>query len=115
MMKTGENLGWFWKSWFLENYRLDQAVVAVNYLKEDPQNGAIVTLANLGQMAMPVNIAYETENGKKGTMKIPVEIWNNAITKKIKLPTTEKLRSVEIDPAKVFPDQNFENNSWKSN
>lgn len=112
---SGENLGWFWKSWFLENYKLDQAVVAVNYLKEDPQNGAIVTLANLGQMAMPVNIAYETVSGKKGTMKIPVEIWNNAITKKIKLPTTEKLRSVEIDPAKVFPDQNFENNSWKSN
>src|SRR4029079_2078994 len=89
---SGENLEWFWKGWFLENYKLDQAIVAVSYLKEDPQNGAIVTLANLGQMAMPVNIAYETINGKKGTMKIPVDICNNAITKKIKLPTTEGLR-----------------------
>ncbi|MEO6722750.1 MAG: M1 family metallopeptidase [Ferruginibacter sp.] len=112
---SGENLEWFWKGWFLENYKLDQAIVSVDYAKEGEKNGAIVTLANLGQMAMPVNLSYETVDGKKGTMKIPVEIWNNVTSKKIKLPTTEKLKSVEIDPAKVFPDQNFANNSWKAN
>jgi aminopeptidase N len=111
---SGEKLGWFWRGWFLENYRLDQAIVDVSYIKNDPTNGAVVTLANLGQMAMPVKLAYETADGEKGTMKIPVEIWNNVITKKIKLPTTEKLRSVVIDPAKVFPDQNFANNSWEA-
>ena len=111
---SGEDLSWFWKGWFIENYRLDQTVVAVDYENSDPANGALVTIANLDQMAMPVILAYETINGKKGTLKLPVEIWNNATSKKIKLPTTEKLQTVTIDPEKVFPDQNFTNNVWKA-
>ncbi len=110
---AGENLGWFWKAWFLENYKLDQAIVSVNYENNDAANGALVTIANLDQMAMPVNLAYETVNGSKGTLKLPVEIWNNAISKKIKLPTKEKLKTVTIDPGKIFPDQNFSNNEWR--
>jgi hypothetical protein len=111
---AGENLEWFWKGWFLENYRLDQSIVSVNYDNNDPAQGALVTIANLDQMAMPVNIAYETISGLKGTLKLPVEIWNNVTQQKIKLPTTEKLKSVTIDPGKVFPDMDFSNNSWKS-
>ncbi len=112
---SGENLSWFWKGWFLENYKLDQSIVSVTYEKDNEANGALVTIANLDQMVMPVNIAYETVSGKKGTMKLPVEIWNNATSKKIKLPTTEKLKTVVLDPDKVFPDQSFSNNTWRSN
>ena len=112
---AGEDLSWFWKEWFLENYKLDQAIESVKYERDIEANGAIVTIANLDQMAMPVTIAYETVSGKKGTIKLPVEIWNNTIIWKVKLPTTEKLISVVIDPEKVFPDMNFANNSWKAN
>ena len=100
---------------FLENYRLDQSIVAVNYENNDAANGAIITIANLDQMAMPVILAYETVNGEKGTLKLPVEIWNNTTSKKIKLPVKEKLKMVTIDPGKVFPDQNFSNNVWRGN
>ena len=110
---SGEDLGWFWKGWFLENYKLDQAIVSVTYEKNNAANGAIVTIANLEQMAMPVLISWETSGGVKGSMKLPVEIWNNATTWKFKLPTTEELVKVEIDPDKVFPDMNFENNVWR--
>ncbi len=112
---AGENLGWFWKEWFLENYRLDQSIVSVKYVKDFAANGAVVTIANLDQMAMPVNISYETISGKTGTLKLPVEIWNNTNTWKVKLPTTDELKKVEIDADKVFPDMNFKNNIWKSN
>ncbi|MCW3093707.1 MAG: peptidase [Ferruginibacter sp.] len=110
---AGEDLGWFWKGWFLENFRLDQSIVAVGYENNDPANGALITIANLDQMAMPVILAYETVSGEKGTLKLPVEIWNNAVVKKIKLPVKEKLKTVKIDPAKIFPDMNFSNNEWK--
>ncbi len=112
---AGEDLSWFWKGWFLENYRLDQAIESVKYEKDIETNGAIVTIANLDQMAMPVTIAYETVSGKKGVIKLPVEVWNNTIVWKVKLPTTEKLVRVVIDPNKVLPDINFANNSWKAN
>ena len=112
---SGEDLSWFWKGWFLENYKLDQAIVSVSYLNNIQADGAVVTIANLDQMAMPVTIGYETVSGKKGTIKLPVEIWNNTTTWKVKLPTTEKLVSVVIDPNKILPDMNFSNNSWKGN
>ncbi len=112
---AGENLSWFWKAWFIENYKLDQSIVTVTYQDNKATEGAIVTIANLEQMAMPVNISYETKSGIKGKLKLPVEVWNNTNTWKVKLPTTEELKRVELDEEKVFPDMNFENNVWNSN
>ncbi|CAN5597881.1 M1 family metallopeptidase [soil metagenome] len=112
---AGEDLSWFWKGWFLENYKLDQAIESVKYEKDMEANGAIVTIANLDQMAMPVTLAYETISGKKDVIKLPVEVWNNTNTWKVKLPTTEKLVSVVLDPDKILPDMDATNNSWKAN
>ncbi|MBL0358683.1 MAG: M1 family metallopeptidase [Chitinophagaceae bacterium] len=109
---TGEDLSWFWKAWFMENYRLDQSILSVVYVDGNPARGSLVTIANLDQMAMPVVIEYEEIGGKKIRMRLPVEIWNNTASFKIKLPTREKLFKVVIDPDKVFPDMNFDNNSW---
>ena len=112
---AGESLSWFWKGWFVENYKLDQAILSVKYEKDDAANGAVVTIANADQMAMPVNISYETKSGVKGTIKLPVEVWNNTNTWKVKLPTTEEVKKIEIDAEKVFPDIDFSNNVWKGN
>ena len=112
---AGESLSWFWKEWFVENYKLDQAILSVKYDKDDAVNGAVLTIGNMDQMAMPVNISYETKSGVKGTLKLPVEIWNNTNTWKVKLPTTEELKKVEIDAEKVFPDMDFKNNTWQAN
>ncbi len=112
---AGEDLHWFWKAWFLENYKFDQAIASVAYDNNDAKNGAVVTIVNMEQGALPVNISYETKSGSKGTLKLPAEVWNNTNNWKVKLPTTEELKSVTLDEEKIFPDSNFGNNSWKSN
>jgi hypothetical protein len=112
---AGEDLGWFWRGWFMENYKLDQSITGVNYVKDNAADGAIVHIANLEQMAMPVSITYQTKSGKKGVIDLPVEIWNNTATWSVKLPTTEALQTVNIDIDKRFPDVNFANNVWKAN
>jgi Peptidase family M1 domain len=109
---SGENLDWFWKAWFVENYKLDQAIKDVN---NDDTRGTIVTIENLDKMAMPVILGYETVSGAKGTINLPVEIWNNTSIFKVKIPVSEALKSVTIDPEKVFPDMNVGNNKWSSN
>lgn len=112
---AGEDLSWFWKAWFMENYKFDQAIASVTYDNNDAAKGAVVNIVNMEQMALPVNISYETKSGVKGSIKLPVEVWNNTNNWKVKLPTTEELKSVTLDEAKVFPDMNFKNNSWQSN
>jgi hypothetical protein len=111
----GEDLGWFWKGMFIENYKLDQAVTDVKYVKGDSSKGALVTIENLDKMAMPVYLQYETQSGKISTVKIPVEVWQNGSKWIEKLSTAENIKRVTIDPEHIFPDYNFDNNTWKSN
>jgi len=99
---------------FIKNYKLDQAVTDVKYVNDDPSQGTLVTVQNLDKMAMPIYLQYETESGKTDTLKIPVEVWQNGSTWIQKINTKEKLKSVTIDPEHVFPDINFDNNTWKS-
>ncbi len=107
---SGEDLSWFWKGWFIENYFLDQGIKDV---KVEAGKNTIVTIENLDKMAMPVIIGYETTAGTKGTINLPVDIWNNSSTFKLKISTTETLKVITIDPDKVYPDVNFDNNVWK--
>ncbi|MFN4312707.1 MAG: M1 family metallopeptidase [Chitinophagaceae bacterium] len=112
---AGEDLAWFWKSIFIETYQLDQAVSKVEYRSNDPKNGALVTIENLQQMAMPVTVEYKTVSGQTGRLKLPVEIWQSTGVWKFALPTKEAISTVVLDPEKVLPDMNPDNNTWKAN
>jgi aminopeptidase N len=72
---AGEDLGWFWKGWFFENYKLDQSVKEVSYVEQNPQKGSFITIENLDQWAMPAKIDIEEISGKKIRIELPVEIW----------------------------------------
>ena len=108
---AGEDLSWFWKGWFLENYQLDQAIFPVN---NSATEGPVVTLVNVGQMAMPVILSYETITGENGTINLPVEIWNNTAEFSVRIPVKTALKNVSIDPFNVFPDVVRSNNTWKA-
>lgn len=110
---AGEDLGWYWKGMFTENYRLDQSIKEVKYVRGDSSKGALVTIENLQEMAMPVILKYVTISGNSGIVKLPVEVWQSNSTWVVKLPTTERIKSVVIDPDHVFPDIKFSNNYWK--
>jgi Peptidase family M1 domain len=109
---SGESLQWFWRGWFLNNWRLDVAVRDVKYVSDDPTKGALITIDNLEKMAMPVIIEIKTVSGKTDRVKLPVEIWERNSTWTFLYPSTEELQSVTYDPDKVLPDFNPDNNSW---
>ena len=109
---SGEKLQWFWRGWFLNNWRLDVAVRDVKYFDNDPTKGAMITIDNLEKMAMPVTLEIKTVSGKTDRVKLPVEIWERNSTWTFKYPSTEEIQSVTYDPDKVFPDYNPDNNVW---
>lgn len=111
---AGEDLSWFWRGWFFSTWKLDQAVKGVQYVKNDPAQGALITIQNLQQMPMPVVIAIKDVNGKTDTVRLPVEIWQRGASWTFHYPSTAKLSSVVIDPAGNFPDIKPANNSWKA-
>lgn len=107
---TGEDLTWFWKEAFMENYKLDQAVAVVQY---DASKAAEIIIENLEKAAMPLVVEITTISGKKTRHTFPVEIWQYDYRYIVKTGIREPVSSVIIDPDNVFPDYNKSNNNWK--
>ncbi len=107
----GEDLSWFWKGWFYNNWSLDLAIIDAKYVNKDPKNGIQVTVSNKEQMAMPFTVEVKLKDGSKQRIKLPVETWlqNRAIT--FTVSTTTEVESVTVDPDAVLPDMNRKNNT----
>ena len=112
---AGEDLNWFWRGWFTNNWRLDQGIRTVLYSKNDPSQGIIITIDNLDKMAMPVVLDIKTKSGTVMRMHLPVEIWMRNKSWTFKANTNEEIESVTLDPDHVFPDYNSTNDIWTAN
>ena len=110
---SGEDLSWFWKGWFLYNWKVDQAVTAVNYIQGNPANGAMIIIQNREKLPMPVTLEVVESGGKKGRISLPVEIWQRGGEWKLYYPSTRKIDSVTVDPDRMTPDIDDSNNVWR--
>ncbi|MCC8427023.1 M1 family metallopeptidase [Mucilaginibacter sp. UR6-11] len=110
---AGEDLSWFWKGWYYNNYSLDLALATARYVEGDPKNGIQVTVVNKEPMAMPFTVEVKLKNGSKQRLYLPVETWlqNKATT--FTINTTTPAESVTIDPDNALPDVNRKNNVLK--
>lgn len=111
---AGEDLNWFWRGWFIHNWKLDQAVNKVKYVAGDAKKGALITVDNLEKMPMPLEVEIKTKSGVVSRKKLPVEIWQRNKTWTFKVDTTEEIESIVIDPDHVYPDSNPKNNTWNA-
>lgn len=110
---AGEDLKWFWRGWFVNNWKMDQAVTGVSYYKNNPKKGVLITIANLEKMPAPVIVEIKTRKGESSRLKLPVEVWERNTSWTFLYPSTEEISSVTLDPDHVFPDCNTDNDMWK--
>ena len=110
---SGEDLGWFWKGWVLNTWKLDQAVRGVTYIDDKPANGSEITIENMEKMVMPVIAVVREANGKEHRINLPVEVWQRGALWTFSVPTTTEVKEVILDPDNKLPDYNRTNNSWK--
>jgi hypothetical protein len=110
---AGDNLNWFWKEWFFTNWTLDQAVTGVKYVNDDAKNGALISIENLGEMALPVQLKVTEENGNTQMINLPVEVWQRGGKWTFKCNSTSKITTVVIDPGRKLPDTDRSNNVYR--
>jgi hypothetical protein len=110
---AGEDLGWFWRGWVFNTWKLDQAVEGVQYANGNPESGAFITIENLGEMVMPVTVLVKQANGKEQKIDLPVEVWQRGAKWIFRVNTTSKITEVVLDPDKKLPDVNRKNNTDK--
>jgi hypothetical protein len=108
---VGEDLSWFWRSWFYTTERLDQAVDSVSVA----DSGGVVSrvhLRNAGRMPMPVELDLRMEDGTSRHLSLPVEIWFGGDRYAVTVPGPKRVVGATIDARNLFPDVHRENNSW---
>ena len=111
---SGEDLGWFWRSWVLNSWKLDQAITDVKYIDEDPVNGAIITIKNMKEIPMPVTLEITTISNNKIRKTLPVDIWKKNVEWSFIVESNEAYEKIVIDPDFDYPDVNANNNYWRS-
>ena len=111
---SGEDLGWFWRSWVLNSWKLDQAITDVKYIDEDPVNGAIITIKNMKEIPMPVTLEITTISDNKIRKTLPVDVWKKNVEWSFVVESNEAYEKIVIDPDFDYPDVNANNNYWRS-
>ncbi len=110
---SGEELNWFWRGWFFNKWKIDQAVKNVQYVNGNFKNGVQITVENIGQLPMPATVQLKFKDGTAQIVNIPVEVWKRNKEWTFKVDSNKELYEVKLDPDSVVPDVNLENNSKK--
>jgi hypothetical protein len=102
--ETGEDLGWFWRGWYANNWQLDMAVTGLD--------GAKVTVANLDQLVMPATLRVTFDDKSTRDIRIPVETWQQHKSFDVVVPGPKKIVGATLDPDHAIPDRDRSNNRW---
>jgi len=103
---SGEDLSWFWRGWYFNNWKYDVAV--------DKIEGDTVTLSNRGQLVLPTTVEATFEDGSKARVRLPVETWLSKGTYTWSPESKSPIAEVVVDPDHMLPDDDRSNNTMKA-
>ena len=109
---SGEDLTWWWRGWYFENWQLDLGVRAAAYVDGDAAKGLQVTLESRQKLVMPATLRVDYADGSHEDRRVPVETWMQSGTPSITLATTKPVAKLTIDPDAKLPDADRGNNAF---
>jgi hypothetical protein len=110
----GEDLSWFWRGWYFNNWTLDLAVTGAAAAEGGWQNGAAISIVNRDPLVMPAVIEVGFVDGSTRRIELPVETWIKTAGADIRIDSTQPVTSVTVDPDHRLPDRDRANNVWKA-
>lgn len=111
--RAGEDLSWWWRGWYFNNWQSDMGIQAAAYVDGDPAKGLRVTLKSRHKLVLPVTLRAQLADGSHLDRRVPVEAWIQQASPEIVLSTTQKVISVALDPDQRLPDTDRKNNRLK--
>ncbi|MDB4951484.1 MAG: peptidase [Gemmatimonadetes bacterium] len=107
----GRRLDWFWREFFLENPKFDQAVGSVTPSGANVQ----VTYVNHGRGVLPIRARFTFADGTSQDYNYPAEVWstNTAAYERTYPLGGKQLVRITLDPDKKLIDIDRSNNVWQ--
>lgn len=110
--EAGEDLSWWWRGWYFNNWQLDLGVRGAKYVDGDPANGVEVTLESRRKLVMPATLRIDFADGSHEDRRVPVETWIRRTAPTLTLPTHQRITRIRIDPDAKLPDADRGNNGF---
>jgi len=106
---SGQNLNWFWKSWFFDGGIPDQAIKYVTHEKYQDY----IVVANIGTKPIPIDIVLSYSDGSTQKIHRTIAEWKNGdkTVTIITQPTKKHLQKVVLGGT-YDPDVNKNDNVW---
>ena len=110
----GRRLDWFWRGWFVENARYDQAVDTVVTRQVADTQQVMVAFGNRERGVLPIHARFTFTDGSTEAHDYPAEVWSTNTVRYIRRFSFagKALAKVEIDPDGRIPDITRTNNTW---
>ncbi|HEX3927556.1 MAG TPA: M1 family metallopeptidase [Gemmatimonadales bacterium] len=111
---SGRRLDWFWREWFLENERFDQAIDTVATGQSGDTMRVAVLYGNRERGVLPIRARFTFTDGTTQDFNYPAEVWSTN-TEEYEREYTfpgKKLAKIELDPDHHLIDINRANNTW---
>ena len=106
---AGQDLDWYFRTWFYETWTLDQAVKSVTA----NDNGTEVVIEDRGYATYPTEVKVTYAGGKTATRTVDVKRWL-AGKRTVTLQFEEGVEKVVLDPRRVTLDTKRRNNRWET-
>ena len=106
----GEDLSWFWRGWYFNNWTLDLAVKGVAYQDGNPAKGALVTFENRDRLVLPATVRIDFKDGSHDQLRLPAETWILKSVVTVPIDSRQPIAKVTLDPDHVIPDKDRSNN-----
>ena len=108
---AGEDLSWWWRGWYLNNWQLDMAITAVEAIDDKHGKGTKFSFQSNQKLVMPATLRVQYSDNTQEGFRIPVERWMRTSTPSVVLPVTKKVKRVTLDPDHKLPDADRSNNT----
>jgi hypothetical protein len=111
---SGRRLDWFWREWFFENARFDQAIDTVATRQSGDTNLVGVMYGNRMRGVLPIHVRFTFSDSSKQDFTYPAEVWSTNTSHYVReyVFVGKKLAKIELDPDHLLVDVERNNNSW---
>ena len=111
---AGEDLSWFWHSFFYTTDVLDIGIESVSTRTSEGQTFAVITLRRNTSVPFPVRLRVAYADRTTQDFSLPVNIWARGNRFEAVLPVRGPVTGVRLWTDPSVPDWNASNDTWGS-
>jgi hypothetical protein len=113
--EAGEDLSYWWRGWFYNNWQLDLAVTKITpFPKEAAFKGSLVTVESRDKLVMPATLRVTFADGSSRDVRLPAETWIRQASTDVPVVSNSPVVKAVLDPDHKLPDEDRKNNEAKA-